>query len=188
MVILIICGSKKQLCCYGEHFQQPAHNWLNLRYKSISEILTIKRYWNLIGWETFLAVTWQSDFPQECSFCRMLMNYKNFHFTKIPDKTNDVVFLKSPKTMFLGHFLPFLVIFSWRGFFFPKKIQLCHTQIYMGKFVKFQKKLMRQSRENLRRRKDGLKDRQKDQQTLFYRTLPDEARGPTSLCSFINGE
>ena len=121
MVILIICGSKKQLCCYGEHFQQPAHNWLNLRYKSISEILTIKRYWNLIGWETFLAVTWQSDFPQECSFCRMLMNYKNFHFTKIPDKTNDVIFLKSPKTMFLGHFLPFLVIFSWRGFFFQKK-------------------------------------------------------------------
>ena len=28
------------------------------------------------------------------------MNYKNFHFTQIPDKTNDVMFLKSPN----GHF------------------------------------------------------------------------------------
>ena len=34
----------------------------------------------------------------------MLMNHKNFHFTQILDKTNDEIFLKSPKTMFLGHF------------------------------------------------------------------------------------
>ena len=37
----------------------------------------------------------------------MLMNHKNFHFTRIPDKTNDVIFLKSPQTLFLGHFGPF---------------------------------------------------------------------------------
>ena len=42
----------------------------------------------------------------------MLMNHKNFHFTQIPDKTNDVILLKYPKTMFLGHFWPFWVIFA----------------------------------------------------------------------------
>ena len=47
----------------------------------------------------------------------MLMNHKNFHFTQIPDKTNDMIFLKSPKTLFLPN-----------GDFF-KKIQLCS---YMG--------------------------------------------------------
>ena len=30
----------------------------------------------------------------------MLMNHKNFCFTEIPDKTNDVIFLKSPKPLF----------------------------------------------------------------------------------------
>ena len=34
----------------------------------------------------------------------MLMDHNNFHFTQIPDKTIDVIFLKSPKTMFLRHF------------------------------------------------------------------------------------
>ena len=50
------------------------------------------------------------------------MNHKNFHFTNISDKTHDVIFLKSPKNMFLGHFYQ-TVIFS-------KKIRLCHTIIY----------------------------------------------------------
>ena len=57
----------------------------------------------------------------------MLMNYKNFHFTQIPDKNNDVTFLKSPKTMFLGHFWSFL---PDEDFF--QKIRLCHLQPYMG--------------------------------------------------------
>ena len=74
--------------------------------------MTIKEYWNLIGWEPFLAITWELDFSQACSFHRMLMNHKNFHVTKIPDKTNDVIFLKSPKGMFLGHFWPFVFIFA----------------------------------------------------------------------------
>ena len=89
-------------------------------------MLMIKEYWNLIGWEPFLSLTWELDFSQACSFRRMLMNHKNFDFTQIPDKTNDVIFLKSPKTMFLGHFWPFLP----DGDFF-QKIQLCHTQLYM---------------------------------------------------------
>ena len=79
----------------------------------------IKEYWNLIGREPFLAITWELDFSQACSFRRMLMNHKNFHFTQIPDKTNDMIFLKSPKTMFLGHFWLFLVIFA--RWIFPKK-------------------------------------------------------------------
>ena len=36
------------------------------------------------------------------------MNHKNVHFTQIPEKTNDVIFLKSPKTMFWTHFWSFL--------------------------------------------------------------------------------
>ena len=56
----------------------------------------------------------------------MLMNNKNFHFKQIPDKTNDVIFLKSPKKMFWGYFWPFLP----DGDFF-QKIRVCHTQ-YMN--------------------------------------------------------
>ena len=77
------------------------------KIKSLSEVLMIKGYCNLIGQEPFLAVTWELDFPQACSFRRMLMNHNNFHFTQIPDKTNDMIFLKSPKIMFLSHFSSF---------------------------------------------------------------------------------
>ena len=87
----------------------------------------IKEYWNLIDWELFLSLSWELDFSQACSFRRMLMNLKNFDFKQIPDKTNDVIFLKSPNIIFLGHFLPFLP----NGDFF-QKIKLCHTQLYMG--------------------------------------------------------
>ena len=92
----------------------------------ISEILTIKEYWNLIGRKPFLAIIWLPDFSQASSFCRMLMNHKNFHFTQIPDKTNDVTFLKFwpfwppwPFFTIFGHFCPM-------GMFF-KKILLCDT-------------------------------------------------------------
>ena len=95
----------------------------------ISTILTIKEYWILIDQEPYFAVTWKPDFSQECSFCRMLMNHKNFHFTQIPDKTNDKIFFKSPKTMFWGHFWAFLIIFAWLGFF-PKNTALLHITIY----------------------------------------------------------
>ena len=96
---------------------------IKVRYSSINEILTIKEYWNLIGWEPFLAITWEPDFSQACSFWRMLMNHKNF--TQIPDRTNDVIFLKCPKTLFLGHFWLFLVIFGWWGLF-AKNLALSH--------------------------------------------------------------
>ena len=130
--------------------------------------MKIKEYRNLIGREPFLAITWEPAFPQACSFRRMLMNHKNLHFTQIPDKNNDVISLKSPKIMFWGHFWLFLVIFTWWGFF-PKNPALSHATMH---HAKFQKKLMSQSRENVRT--DGKTDRQ----TLFYRTLPAKTGGP----------
>ena len=48
--------------------------------------------------------TWEPDFFQAWSFWIMLMNHKNIHFTQIPDKTNDMIFLKSLKTMFWAIF------------------------------------------------------------------------------------
>ena len=107
---------------------------IKVRYSSISEILLIKEYlsqWNLIGRETLLAVTWEPDFSRVCSFRRMLMNHKNFHFTQIRDKTNDILFLKSPETMFLSHFWPFLVIFAWWGFFSKKSGSVTHNYIWV---------------------------------------------------------
>ena len=100
-----------------------------VRYYSISEILAIKEYWNLIGCEPFLAITWELDFSQASSFCRMLMNHKNFHFKQIPDKLMTWFSQKVQKTMFLGHFWQFLVIFAWLGFF-PKNLALSHKTIY----------------------------------------------------------
>ena len=60
----------------------------------------------------------------------MLMNYKNFHFTQIPEKTNVVIFLKVQKPYFgtiFDHFWSFL---PNKDLF--EKIQLCHTQLHMG--------------------------------------------------------
>ena len=53
----------------------------------------IKKYWNLTGREPFVSLTWDLDISQAYSFCRMLMKDKNFDFTQIPEKTNDVIFL-----------------------------------------------------------------------------------------------
>ena len=86
------------------------HSWLPTCQKSKSNInLLVKYCWlkNLTGREPFLDITREPDFSQACSFRRMLMNHKNFHFTQILDKTNDIIFLKSPKTMFFGPFWPF---------------------------------------------------------------------------------
>ena len=53
---------------------------------------------------TIFGSNLSTRFSQGCSFRRMLMNHKNFRFTQMPDKSNDMIFLKSPKTLFLGHF------------------------------------------------------------------------------------
>ena len=105
------------------------HSCLSGCQKSINEIMTIKEYWNLIGQEPFLAITCEPDFSQACSLCRMLINHKNFCFTQIPDKTNNVIF-QSPKTLFCGHFWQFLVTFAPWGFFTKKNLALSKTTIY----------------------------------------------------------
>ena len=113
-------------------FRKPAnepcffHSCISTCQKSKSYIyqlvkLTIKEYWNLIGREQFLAITWEPDFSQACSFRRMLMNHKNFNFTQISDKTNVAISLKSLKTMFWSHFWSFLPNED-----FSQKIWLCH--------------------------------------------------------------
>ena len=38
----------------------------------------------------------------------MLMDYKKFRFALIPDKNNDLIFLKSPRTLLFGPFQPFV--------------------------------------------------------------------------------
>ena len=60
-----------------------------VRYQSINKILTIKEYWNLIDRESFLAIIWEPDFSQACSFvecCRTIRTfvlYQSFFFIKI---------------------------------------------------------------------------------------------------------
>ena len=111
---------------------------IKVRYQSISEILIIKEYWNLNGREPFLSLTWELDFSQARSFRRMLKNHKNFDFTQIADKT-DVIFLKSPKTMFA----------RWE--FFSKNQTVTHNYIWVPNIMlSFRKKLESQSQENLR--------------------------------------
>ena len=48
----------------------------------------------------------------------MLTNHKNFHLTKIPDKTKHAIFLKSPKNHV---FESFLTVFGHFYTIFPKK-------------------------------------------------------------------
>ena len=71
--------------------------------------MTIKEYWNLIGREPFLAITWKPDFSQESSFYRMFKDHKNFRLTPIPEKINDLITLKTVKNLFW----PFLTIFEF---------------------------------------------------------------------------
>ena len=131
---------------------------IKVRYLSISEISTIKEYWNLIVREQFLAITWEPDFSQPCHFCRMLMNYKNFRFTQIPDKFKDMIFLKSPKTLFLGHFCRM-------GTFSIKSGSVTRNYIWApNAMLSFRKKQRANSEKTYgQTRTDG--------QTLFYRTL-----------------
>ena len=102
---------------------------INVRCWSIKEILMIKEYWNHIGQETFSTITWRLDFCQTFSLHRVLMNRKNSRFTAIPDKTHDTIFLKSPKTVFLGHFGSFFVIFGRRQFVLGNLLQF-HPLLY----------------------------------------------------------
>ena len=103
----------------------------------------------------------------------MLMNHKNFHFTQIPDKTNDMIFLKNPKTLFLGHFWSFLP----DGDFFPKNPAMSHIMLHMSNtMLSFRKDLWANSEKTY-----GQTEGRTDGRNLVYRTLPTEARGPITL-------
>ena len=122
------------------------HSCLSTCQKSKSDINLLVKYWQLKNTEISLVesfgynlvikntiislvITWEPDFSRECSFRRMLMNHKNYHFTQIPDKTNDVTFLKTQKLCFLA-FLCIFGHFCMMGIFSKKSG--CHTQLYMG--------------------------------------------------------
>ena len=132
--------------------------------------MTIKKYWNLIGREPFLAITWESDFSQACSFRRMLMNHKNFYFTQIPDKTNNN-FLKKSKNHVFGPFLTIFGHFCPMGIFSKKSGSVIHNYIRAPNTM-LQKKLMSQFWENVRTGGGT------DGRTLFYRIFLAEAGGP----------
>ena len=84
------------------------------------DINLLMKYWQLKnGWEPFLAITWEPDFSQACTFRKMLKDHKNFRSTSIPDKSNNLIFLKRPK---YRCFWPVLTIFDIT---FSKKILLC---------------------------------------------------------------
>ena len=71
------------------------------------------------------------------------MNHKKINFTQIPDKTNDMIYLKSPKNLFWAisdHF--------WSFWPHGEKIQICHMQ-------KTNESIQRKLTD---RRKDGEKD------------------------------
>ena len=108
------------------------HSRLHTSQKSKWDINLLMKYWWLMNTEISLAehhfwLTGEPDFSQACSFHRTLMSHKNFCFTQIPDKTNDVIFWKSLIFLFLGYFWLFLS----DGDFF-QKIWNCHERLYMG--------------------------------------------------------
>ena len=79
-------------------------------------------------------------FPQEpefswtCDFRRMIDNNKVFHFQQKKYASMDKIFVKTPKTPFLGHFGSFWAIFSQicsNGIFFWK-IRSCHFWAFMN--------------------------------------------------------
>ena len=54
----------------------------------------------------------------------MLINHKNFRFTQIPDKTDDMIFLKIQKPCFWATFYHFWSFSPYGDFF--QKFRLCH--------------------------------------------------------------
>ena len=53
----------------------------------------------------------EQEFSQIWDLLRKLANHKSLHFRSFLAKTNDSIFRKNPKTLFLGHFGPFFAHF-----------------------------------------------------------------------------
>ena len=181
-----LLGIKWPIWANENFFRKPVnepcsfHSFLSTCQKLKSDINLLVKYWRLGNKRLrILAVIWEPSFSQACNFCIMLMNHKNFHITQIQDKANDMIFLKSPKTMFLSHFWLFLVIFAWLGFF-PKNSAVTYNYIWApNSMLSFRK-----TNEPIPRKlTDKRKDERKDRRTLFFRTLPAEDSGPKHLQS-----
>ena len=128
-------GPKWPISSNENFFRKPVNKlcffYSCLLHAKKSDINLLVKYWwwkntEISLAESFLSLTRELDFSQACSFCRILMNHMNFDFTQIPDKTNDMIFLQSSKTMFLGHFWSFFI----RWGIFPKNPALSHITIY----------------------------------------------------------
>ena len=106
----------------GPFLQMRIHAYLHAKK---SDINLLVKYLQLKNTEISLADSHFGCNLRTRFFASMqLMNHKNFNLTQIPDKTTDVIYLKSPKTMFwdiFDHFWSFLSdgIFS--------KKSGCHT-------------------------------------------------------------
>ena len=130
------------------------HSCLSTCQKSKSDINLLVKYWRLKNIEILLAEsyfwTWEPGFSQACSFRRMLMNHKNFRFTQIPGKTKDMIFLKTPNTLFLGLFLTIFGHLCLMGIFSKKSGSVPSNYIWApNTILSFRKKLMSQFWENL---------------------------------------
>ena len=142
--------------------------------KSKSDIYLLVKYWRLKNtvWEPFLSITSESDFFQAWSFRIMLMNYKNFHFTKVPDKTKKV-----QKPCFWAIFDQFWSFLPNGDFF--KKIWLSHVTIYgpPNTMLSFRKNKWANSEKSYKQ-KEGWTDGRKDDEPYFVGPFLPRSRGP----------
>ena len=98
----------------------------------------------------------------------MLMNPKNI-------KTNDVIFLISPKNHVFGPFLP-------DGDFSKLSGSVTYNYIWVPNTILISEKTNdRNPRKLTDRWKGGRTDRRTVGRTLFYRTFPAEAQGPKNI-------
>ena len=75
-----------------------------VRHQCINKILTIKDYWNLIGRESFVVVTWEPDFFQACSFAECYRTIRTFVLYQSQTKLMTWFFQKVEKALFFGSF------------------------------------------------------------------------------------
>ena len=138
----------------------------------------IKEYWNLIGRELFLSITWELHFSQANSFPRILelSFYENFR------QTYWHYFLKKCKNYV---FRPFLTILSYEDSF-QKNAAVIYNYIWAPNFMlSFKKKITSQFQENLWTGRSA--DRRRDEQTLFYGTLYAEVGPPLTSLQQVTG-
>ena len=89
-------------------------------------------------------------------------NNLRFHFRLFPRKTNDKIFQKTQKTLFWGHFGPFLLKFGWKWIFLEKRaLPVFKHSNYLPSFHKSGKN----NEPFLRKMPNWWRDRQRDGQT-----------------------